>query len=283
MADAIGVQSSFMGGDGRPLLEPGALFVDGNYSLRLNAWCSVAGVTLALRSRFLRSVDGELVDAADQLAPTNNRLLTTSDVQLGVGFPLNVQVFALAGTPTIGQCFAQVQIVRGKGPASFALATVLQGYVTATQALSWPGSPIQSSLDGDGAVASFQLGSPAAGAQFTTTVPTNARRRLNACHTFFTADGTVANRVIGLDILDGTGILAQSMFTQNVTAGQVITPTWMGGYGAQTVTPTLRVGLSLQPDMPLLAGYVITSHVDNMQAGDQWSGPSFLFREWLDV
>jgi hypothetical protein len=283
MAPSVGVQSSFIGGDGRPLLEPGALFVDGNYALRLNAWCSVAGVTLALRSRFLRSGDGELVDSGDQLTPTSNRALATIDVQLSAGFPLNVQVFAIAGTPIVGQCFVQVHIVAGRGPAAVVLATVLQGYITATQALSWPGSPLQNSLDGAGALRAVSGPVPGVDAEVNVTVPAGARWRLLAWRITLSTSAVAGTRFVAVQVLN-SGFLTY-------TSAPAI-----------SVAPSLNVSISIAPTLPvgvdaanglytlpapsevwLVSNDQFGTFTSGFGAGDQYTSNLYVVREWIDV
>lgn len=282
MAIPIGVQSSFIAGDGRPLLEPGALFVDGNYSLRLNAWANT-NVTLALRSRFLRSDDGQLVDSGDQLVPAVDRSRSSVDIALATGFPLNVQVFATVGPVGLGLCFVQVQIVRGTGPASFPLATILQGYITATNSLSWPGSPIQNSLDGAGGIVALVIGPPGAGAEQSLTIPTNARRLLLSFDLTFTASGAAGNRNPSLAYDNGVSTYLRSPYGQNIAAGGVVLFTWMQGFGAQVAAPNGRVGASLPVNTFLLAGYHVKTETAGLLGGDVWSGANVSMQEWLDI
>jgi len=283
MAPGTGVASAFIGGDGRPLLEPGALFVDGNYALRLNAWCSVAGVTLALRSRFLRSQDGELVDSGDQLKPTSDRLLTTFDAQLGAGFPLNVNVFALAGTPLIGQCFVQVQIVRGTGVAATVLATVLQGYVSATQALSWPGSPLQNSLDGQGALRSIFTAAGALGQEVGVNVPVNARFQIMAFRGKFVTDATVAARNPSLAFADAFSGYVNSPMNSAQPAGTTFFYTWMTGFGYLVASLGTNFQASLPVGMLLPAGHSVATGTSGIQITDQWFNVDLVVRDWIDV
>ena len=282
MAQQIGVSSPLFGGDGRPLLEPGALFVDGNYALRLNAWANT-NVTLALRSRFLRSSDGELVDSGDQLTPPTDRSLATVDVSLTAGFPLNVQVFALSG-PSLGAlCVVQVQIVAGRGAAALPFATVLQGYITPTSSLSWPGSPLVGPLDGAGALLAIIVAPPAAGVESSLVIPTNARRLLLSCDITFTASGVAGNRNPSLAYDNGVGSFMRSPYGANIAAGGVVGFTWMAGFGSQVVSPSGRVGASLPDAAFLLTGYHVKTETIGLLAGDQWSGAQLSMREWIDV
>lgn len=283
MASTIGVDSSLLSSDGRPLLEPGALYVDGSYALRLNAWCSIAGVTLALRSRFLRADGTGLVNSGDQLVLTSNRALNTLDVQLAVGFPLNAMVFALAGAPLVGQCFVQVQIVSGAGPASFPLATVLQGYVTATQALSWPGSPIESAIAGGGYPFRGIVAAPAAGAEFGQVVPVAARWRLNAIIATLTTDATAGNRHPVLAYNDGLNFHAIMPNPGTVGPSTSLQFVWGSGLAYSAILDAAHPAGGLIADYRLLAGHNFESVTAGLGPADQWNLIHFQADEWLDV
>jgi|SRR6266853_1226735 len=267
--------------DTRSLLNPSLLFVDGNYALRLNAWCSVAGVTLGLRSRFMRAADGEVVDSADQLIPTGNRVLTTTDVSLSIGWPLTIELFALAGTPTIGQCFVQVQIVRGRGAASTVFATILQGYITATNNLAWPGSPLEKALDGAGALRSIAGTNPGAGAEITETVPAGARWTLHSFRTRLTASATVANRFPRLTLDDGGAVpyAELSPLATALTAGQAAPYVW--GEGLPTINGQVIFQAALPNDNRLGPAHRIKTVTTGIQVGDVYDQIQYLVREWL--
>lgn len=283
MATTVGVSSSFLSGDGRPILEPGALFVDGNYALRLNAWCSVAGVTIALRSRFLRSNDGELVPSGDTIALTSNRLLNTTDVQLAIGFPLNVQVFAQAGTPTVGQCFVQVQIVYGDGAAAFPLATVLQGYVTTTQSLSWPGSPIVNSLEGSGALINRSLANGGPGVDPGFVVPVNTRWSVIGYRGDFTTSAAAGTRNPTVTYNDLTALFARSTSAAAQGPGTTFSYQWMASFGSKVVDSNNVFSLSLPLPSELAAAWQIGFLTGGILVGDQWTGIEMAAREWLDL
>lgn len=276
-----GSPSPFLDGGGRPLLNPALLYVDGNYALRLNAWCSVAGVTLGLRYRFLRAIDGQVVDSAEQLSPTANRVLTTTDLQLSNGFPLNVEVFALAGTPTIGQCFVQVQIVRGRGAAALATATLLQAYITATNARAWPGSLLESSLDGAGALRSIIGTTPGAGVEVTETVPAGVRWELLAFHVRLTTAVAAANRFVQLLLDDGTAIpYAQIYPFTSAHAASLVFPYSFYAGGPTNVGQAAFQG-ALPINLRLEAAHRVRTSTIAIQAADQYDQVQYLVREWL--
>src|SRR5439155_18890058 len=102
----------------------------------------------------------------------------TQNYKLGKGAILNLTVFASAGAPLMGQTYVIVQLIKGLTGATIVLGTLLGGYLTATQALGWPGSPIISSTDGEGCTRLIVGTTPAAEANILETVPTGARWEL---------------------------------------------------------------------------------------------------------
>lgn len=267
--------------DSRPLLNPSLLFVDGNYALRVNAWCSVAGVTLGLRYRFMRAADGEVVDSAEQLVPTSNRVVTTTDLQLSVGWPLTLELFALGGTPTIGQCFVQVQIVRGRGPAAAVFATILQGYITATNALAWPGSPLEKALDGPGALRSITGTNPGAGNEFSETVPAGVRWQLESFRYQFVTAVAVANRQSGILVDDGALNLFYAGGDVVQAASLTLLFSYSQGFTPFGTNPNNAISRSLPSPNFLSPGFRIRSQTVAIQPADVYSVIQYLVREWL--
>jgi len=278
----IGVSSPLFGGDGRPSVEPGAFLVTGEDNLRINSWNSLAGVVLTITIRFL-DTNGEIIPYVYTHTPNTNRTKATTDFPLGVGFPLNVQIVASSGTPVVGQTFVQAQIIRGLGGATQALSTLLQGYVTAVQAVSWPGSPIVSSTATEGVIRSIAGTTPAAAAEISETVPTLARWELISFHFVFSADANVFTRHIKFLIDDGANTFFREADAVAVTAGQTHRVT-----AAQGVTRLLNDQpdgwvYSLPVDVQLSAGYRIGTATDTLQAADQFSSIRYLVRERLEA
>jgi hypothetical protein len=279
---SVAVAAQQLGQAGRPLVEPGAFFVDGSYGLRINSWASLAGLVVTVRMRFLGS-DGRLRDNEWTHIPNSNRTKATSDFPLGVGFPLNITAFVSTGTPLIGQCFVQVQIISGLGGATTLLGTLLQDYLTSVQALAFPGSPIRSSLESGGALRFITGTAPAAGQPITETVPTGARWSVLGFAANLTTDAVAANRVPTLTINSGASIYARVVPNIVQTAG--LTEEW-------SFTPTVPVvqyvgGSKVMAPLPtptlMLAGQSIQTPVFLMDAGDQWAAPTYSVQEWLEA
>jgi hypothetical protein len=283
MAAGLGVASPLFGGDGRPLVEPGSFFVDGNYALRVNSWCSLAGVVLTVRSRFLSSETGVLVDSVDPHTPNSNRTIATVDIPLAAGFPLNVMVFASSGAPLNGQCFVQVLIVRGRGAAATPIAVVLQGYVTATKMLGWPGSPIVDSTAGQGFLRSVAGTTPGAGVDITETVPSGARWGPISFQALLVTSVTVASRTPILRVDDGVNIFGNVPVGVLIAASTTINNSWAQGVNRFTEIQANTEAAPMPTNIILLAASRIRTATVNLQAGDQWSQVQYLVQEWLEA
>lgn len=278
----IDVRSSSLDQTGRPVVEPGAFLCDGNVSLRVNVWNALTGVTVTIRMRFL-GIDGQEVDNSFDVTPATNRTKTSLDFALGVGFPLNIIAFASAGAPTIGQTFVQVQLVRGSGGAALPMATLIQSYCTSVQTLSFPGSPILSSLEGAGAVRVITGTQPGAGVEVTETVPAGARWQVLSFLGRFQTSAAVAARVPGLLIDDGANILFGGGPNSNQPASQTVKHIWAPGNTMVTSIDGSYVLVPMPIGLTLSAGARMRTLTSLIDAADQWSQIVYLVREWLEA
>lgn len=272
---------SIYGDAARSFLNPSSLFVDSNYRLRFSAWCSVAGVTLALRYRFLRSTDNEIVDSAEQLVPTSNRVLTSVGVALAVGYLIDAQAFALAGAPPYGTCFVKVELIRGADAVATVVATLVQGYVTANQTKAWPGGTIDSSFDGAGALVAVVGANPGAGNNISETMPAGARRELISFRARLTASAVVANRFPRITLDDGS---ATPYYEAQDGAAALVASTSGNYIWAQGLTATVNQNTFPAPlpiNARLGAGHRIKTVTVGIDVGDVFDQIEYLLREWL--
>lgn len=279
---SVAVAAQQIGRDGRPLVEPGAFFLDGNYSLRVNSWNSITSVALKIRVRLLLA-DGRLTDQDFDHTPNTNRTKATTDFALPVGFVLNAMVFANAGTPMIGQTFVQVQLIRGITGATLPISTLLQGYVTSVQAIAWPGSPLVDSLDGYGAVRTILGTAQGVGNEFSETVPTGARWQLLQLSTIFRATGGAGNRYPSLRIHASVGFDAlyfqPTAATNGVNWSITYGPTLTGAFDAVNG----RIQSPIAPDLLLTGGDIFQSGTPGMLGTDSYDAPVYRVREWLEA
>lgn len=283
MSDVLTLKAPFVGNDGRPLIEPGAFFLDGNYALRINSWNALAGVVVTVRARIIRASDGELVDSSWDHTPNTNRTKATNDFPLPAGFILNVTAFASAGSPLVGQTFVQVQLARGLSGATLLLGTLLQDYVTSVQALAYPGSPIRSSVDGGGYIRSITGAAPGAGVEILETVPAGARWELLTGACVLTTSATAGTRIVGL-LIRTAGVTRAATFQPTGLIPSRIGVWYFGQAMPNMTDPTGNQNtLPLPRSTMLLAADTWGTQTQAIAAGDQWNAPQYTVRELLEA
>lgn len=251
-------------------------------TLRVSAWCTVAGVTLTIAAVVIDQ-QGCPRPHLNVVLPTSDRLKTSPPpFALEEGQIASVQVFASAGAPIGSQCFVRVELLQGREGGTISLGTVLEGYVTANVALAYPGDNTSRPVDGNGTPRIVLGAAPAAGAEFIVTVPANTRWSLISVAYALIASAAVANRQPFLAIDDGVNEAWETFNATNITAAQ--TAFYRAGAGVQLATiAALDFQLPLPETMALPAGARIKSSTTALQAGDQYTAPVLNVIEWLDV
>jgi hypothetical protein len=167
--------------------------------------------------------------------------------------------------------------------SSFVLGTLLSGYVTAVQALGFPGSPIVSSTSDEPYIRNIIGTQPAAGAEISETVPAGARWELVSFLAFL-AKNAVNGGPMELRRFIGADAFWQAVVNHTHNAGATINYIFAQGLTNVSAGPP-ATGTSNQvlPTRALFSAgdEIRTSLVNN--AGDQWSAPFYTVREWLEV
>jgi hypothetical protein len=269
-------------GGARLLPSPSQFFLTGEDRLRIVSANSLAGVSLRVQWR-TATLGGDVVPSSQTHTPNSDRTVKQQDFELGSGSLLNVTVFAGAGAPVIGQTYVMVQIVRGEGLAAIVLGTILAGYVTAVQALGFPGSPIVSSVEGEPYLRAITGTTPAAGAILSESVPAGARWEVLTWSFLLVTNATAANRkpyfqpgvgavTYGV-IMNFSTVPAStsSFFTFQATMASTSDPVeglYQAGWGNRILLP---------------AGSSLITSARQLQVGDQFSNLTYIVREWLEV
>ena len=266
----------------RVITSPFQFYTSGEDHLRLTVVNSAAGVVVRLRGRFVDRA-GVIGPLEQDLAPTTDRTATTVALQLGVGAVLNVDVFAASGTPQRGQTYVILHLVRGLGGAAIVLGTLLRGYVTANQHQAWPGSPLESSLEGQGVIRQIVGTNPAAGVEIAESVPTGARWRLVTFIALLATNAVIAARVPYLVVIvaGSSSAFFPPVASVPQSASQYVQ--WFNGYAPFTVGGTTAQAGSAPTQLLLPGGSTLQTFTENLQAGDDWSFPTLLVEEWLEV
>lgn len=267
---------------GGAIISPYSFLFTGEDRLRVTVWSSVGVVRGALHYR-MHQLSGAAIASRQTFLSTQLRVGTTTEFDIGEGYLLSAVVFAEAGNPVIGQAFVKVEIIRGSGAAATLLGVIMQDYITASQGIAWPGSPIRNSWDGKGVTVASTGAFPGAGAVISQSVPLGARWELMSLFCLLTTDATVITRCAQLTYLTGgisKGLVADAA-TQVASTG--IFYQWELGVTPYAQALGATHHLPLVPDLHLFAGETFQVSAANLQAGDVFSTVRFTVREWLEA
>lgn len=269
-------------GRGGNVPSPFSWLFTGEDNLRVMVANSKSGVIVTVQGRFLTR-KGEIQPFQFNVVPTADRMPSETNVPLGDGYLLNLSAVASAGAPLIGQTYIMIQIIRGFLGATTLLGCLLGGYVTESQHLGYPGSPIESSISGGGAPRVVSGTDPGAGLEWSETVPTGARWEIDTVRATLITAAFVTTRVVNLSI---TTTAVQNWIGTSVRVqAQSLTYTyfWAGNTQEQAGGAFPNVNNQLPSPNLLIAGAVIGSQTLNLNAADDWGQPFLSVREWLEV
>lgn len=269
-------------GGGRILPSPTNFYLTGEDRLRVVVVNSLSGCAVRTQWR-TANPKGDTVPNSQIQTPTSDRTVSSIDYELGVGSLLNVTVFAEGSTPRIGQTYVMVQLVRGIGGAAIVLGTLLAGYVTSTQAIGWPGSPIVSSIEGPGFVRTFTGTTPGPASEFNETVPTGARWELLSASWQFLTVGFGVTRLVNFRIINSGVRVYESANTFDQPAGQQGIYTIAQNAAYKSDNTNVIYNLPSPMNFVLMAAVSFQSLTFNFQVGDQHSALQVVVREWLEV
>ena len=248
---------------------PSGLYVTVDDIILFRGWAAVAGGSVQVTLRML-APNGEIVTVFQVVnVLVNGATATTFLLRNLEGFILS----ATAALPSVqrGQVFCSLMLQRGAGTGDASLGQVLfQGYPDTFDTLGYPQSVPGSSLDGRGAILLTAVGAPAAGVDWSYTVPFGAHQVIRSVTALFTASAAAANRFPVLVIDDGAGdIVAELPVTSVIIANQGMQLTWAPGLNPLNVNNVQTMGLN--GEMRIRAGWRIRTLTAGIQAADQWS------------
>lgn len=264
----------------RTLLDAAGLYLTGEDNLRLTTFGGVANLVVVLEGRLV-SPEGKIVPLSERQIPNSDYTAKSTIFPLAEGVLTNAQLRLGTGTAGRGSVFGVLEVVRGNGVNAQALSTLLAGYITTNGRLAWPGSPIESSINGPGRIRSITGTNPAANVEISEVVPVGTRWRLISWQATLVADANVATRTAELIIDDGTTVIVPAFPNVNQTAGQTMTYTAgvFGSFGSVAGAFNL---IALPESLMLAAGFRIRTSTTNRQVGDDWTAPQMLVEEWIE-
>jgi len=260
---------------------PSNVYIGKDDVLFVRVYCSQAAQRVDVRGRLLLA-NGRITLFETSIQPTSDGIGSTVLFPLGEGWLLNVTAFNPTAGSRRGECFAVVGIAAGRETSHFKHTILLQGYVTISSALMWPGSILQSSVDGPGAMREFIGTDQAAGNEINDSLPAGRRWRLMALSATLTTSATVAARRPQLQILGVGQVAVMSPVNGTVPASTVAVCTWVPGVAHDTNFNPLVVSGGIPANMILKAAATLATSTLLFQAGDNWGPMTYLVEEWLE-
>ena len=255
----------------------------GEDNLRVTSFGSVAGVNLELSGR-LRHPDGRITTFTHLDVASADRLGLTHNYPLGAGVLLNLTLHTTGEQILFGHCFAIVHLIRGFSGGTVVLATLLQGYVTGTQHLGWPGSPIKHTREHGGLVRFVFPANPGAGAALLETVPAGAIWEPIGIRVRLICSAVAGARQVFVEYLTGLGGTGLFYVASPFIAGAGNDFTSNFGNGA--FWDNAMAGASAHPQgLPAIEvsqNYALNISAFGLLGGDQISNVVISVREWLE-
>jgi len=243
--------------------------------------CAVSngnGLVLTITGRVLL-VEGVIKPFQFTYTIPRHNLLATFTQQLAQGFLLGLEVSASDGAQDGFWTYAKVDLTRGGGNPPLPFQTLFAGYVDKNFAFGYPKQRYQRPTDGPGTLLSYPVDTPAAGADWTYTVPDLTRQRIIGVMGALTTSAAAADRLVQIRVAQGGGAVwsAFASGTQAASLGTIYSIGPAGVLGGSAATGFL---IPLPQGLTLAAGGTISSSTANIDAADQWSFLTLLALEW---
>jgi hypothetical protein len=259
---------------------PSTVYITRSDRLRVTIWNSAAGIEVDVGARLLRA-DGNITVLPNALFPTSNRASNTFDLDMAEGFLLSVCATTPTGSVKRGQCWVSIALIRGSGANATVHQSLILDYVETGGALQWPGGVVDDPVSGNGRFRVILGTQPLAGQNILETVPTGARWKVLTFQATLTTAAGGVNRTFRLRILDSGNDYAECGALFSLAGGSTANYVWLSG-----VTPgqidTAFFGAALPTDTLLSAGGQLNTVTININAGDQWSAPTYSLVEWVE-
>ena len=252
------------------VLPPGALYVTVDDSILVTVQNASQTVSVNLSMRMLLP-GGMVVPILYQYPNIVSSGTATTRVIPGVeGYILSATVDA----PLVarGAAYVVVSIRRGRGAGDATFGELLcEGYPGGVYLLNYPFGRADPPDSGSGLARSVTLANPAAGADWSVTVPPGAIFTLNSVSgTLATAAGGSA-RIPTLVITDAAGnTVFNGPATASVNASSTENFTWSNAPAPPPAAAAATVG-PLPAGMRLGPGWTVKTVTSGIQPGDQWS------------
>lgn len=117
---------------------------------------------------------------------------------------------------------------------------------------------------------------PAAGAQWSFTVPGGVVWVVRAIGATLTTSAVAGTRTVGVEVTDGNVGVAGAVHSRTLAASLTQRFYWMTEYSASPAGAAGGIASDSYPIMPMPAGWTLTSKAAAFDVGDQWSNVQLL-------
>jgi hypothetical protein len=267
-----------VGGWTNPSPHAPGIWVTPSDFLRLRVWSSNASATVRVTGRLI-TPEGEDNPIDELVTPTSDRAANAWTFNLTYGYLVGLRV---AGNVNMvhGDTYAELFLTHGNPSLQSGYLDLCRGYVSGTARRSWPGGSHTDSTEGPGKIRTIVGTQPAAGADWSETVPTNALWRIHSIRAILTCDANVATRTPQVIINDGSNTLMGLTFAAGAAATEV-RRFLLEPVGVIRAAAGLEIYAPLSPDIYLPQGGIIRVSTSGLQVGDQWGTPFIQVQEWL--
>lgn len=262
---------------------PFQFIFSGEDGLRLFVSNVVPNLTVRVSARWLESGSQEVQALTYDYAVNATGEDNFFHIPLGRGVLLNVVVLPLTQIVARGQCYVRIDVERGQN-AHVLIGTLLAGYIDSSGGRAWPGSPLESSVEGPGYVHRVAGAVPAAGADAFVTMPVLSRWKVRSAQGVLVASAAVVTRYALLFVTQDSDFACMSVSNRPTVAGEGIRHIFGAG-GSVADTMNVSIGLGPLPaDLTLqtkaAASSILTLALKNADPADQLTALHVLVEEW---
>lgn len=271
------------GGGREGIALPFQFIFGGEDNLKLFVSNTVTGQVIRITGRWIESGTDEVQVFSQDYQHSGSPTEQTFRLNVGRGVLLNLAVLPTFNICQRGQCFVRVDIERGEN-ARIVLGTLLQGYVDSSGGRAWPGSPLESAVEGPGLSRTYTTGVPAPASAVSIFAPAATRWRVVSATAALVTSPVAGNRrpflVLGNN--STTFAVIHSSIVQPFNAS--IQHTFASGLvGAEGSDTTIGIGGVPQNCFLQTAGApdaFIQISALGMDPADQWGSMQIFVEEW---
>lgn len=259
---------------------PSPLYITRDDVLVVQATSQTSSEVVTINARLL-TIDGVIIPIQRQLSILTPFTTGTMTIPVCEGFLLSVTAVGLLSLQR-GLTYVRMWLNRGAAASANAVQMLMSDYVTQLGQAGWPAGTLKYPSEGPGQSWGLQVTAPGAGAEWTTTQPTNTRWHVRGVFAQLVCSATVANRAVQFRVLDPFGrVLVLSSANVVLTAsqtGNIVAAT----FSNSSIIVPLTLYLPWPSDLLTPGGSTFSSLTAGLQAGDQWGQITFLLESWLD-